>query len=130
MLVAAADNCLIQFANPNIFFTKITIEHSKSDYMQNKMLLLHLQLDLQDLKIHHVCDFLNEGSGGIYRQGCMLHFSMPDNRDNAEVTIECHNFKESRSHIIGTLHNALLMRHFVTVPCFPQFTPSSNHKAL
>lgn len=94
------------------------------------MLLLHLQLDLQDLKIHHVCDFLNEGSGGIYRQGCMLHFSMPDNRDNAEVTIECHNFKESRSHIIGTLHNALLMRHFVTVPCFPQFTPSSNHKAL
>ena len=96
-------------------------------------------VDLEKQLSQKAVYFDKEGGGGVLCKRCFYHFQLRES-DLAEGTqVECFSFPEaspgtseaqtvpetSRS-IVGVLAGAVLTSHFVTVPGFPQYTPSSS----
>lgn len=84
------------------------------------------QVDLERRKCLRVCDFNKEGGGCIHHHNRLFHFQLGE-RHGGEVCVECYDLEERRQKMTGQLQRTVLTSHFVTVPYFPQYLPSTGH---
>lgn len=85
------------------------------------------QVDMVQLKCQRLCDFENEGGGAVRCNDRVFHFQLYDGH-GAETEVECYLVEDKRRHRVGALQRAVMTSQFVTIPYFPDFTPSSSQQ--
>jgi hypothetical protein len=82
-------------------------------------------VDLETRKVQEVARFDCEGGAGVYFQGQILHFQLCES--GTRVQVESYHVAESVRRVVGMVDGAVLTHHFVTVPKFPKFQPSTSN---
>ena len=77
-----------------------------------------------------VVNFQKEGGGGVFHRGRVFHFQLHDFEFgmSKDMQVECYSTLEASQSVAGVLPGAVLSAHFVTVPHFPRYTPSSKNQ--
>ena len=87
-------------------------------------------VDVDRLQRQLVLNFQTEGGGGVFHRGHVFHFQLHDAEFGVSrgTQVESYSTADMSWSVTGVLPCTVFSSHFVTVPRFPRYTPSSQNQ--
>ena len=87
-------------------------------------------VDVDRLQRQLVLNFQTEGGGGVFHRGRVFHFQLHDAEFGVsrDTQVESYSTADMSWSVTGVLPCTVFSSHFVTVPRFPRYTPSSQNQ--